>query len=217
VPWGPPAPPLAAPRRLPTLTPATASPPPPPSPLKRQGDPLRRVGLIIGEFGTRDDGDNAVANRDTTTYTRRDRAWLGLLSRYLRALSKESGPVSWMWWSWNVSGALGGRGGCGVAGAGPGAPRQRGSAAGALVHALGPPKPPLPSPRAAWVCLTHIPLAFSPLPLPQANSVDTKGLVGPQTTWREVQWTKIRLLIREFGLVPWYCRAAPDRCTLLPW
>lgn len=41
-----------------------------------------------------------------------------------------------------------------------------------------------------------------------ANSRDTKGLVGPQTTWREVQWRKVRLLARDFGLRPWYCAAA---------
>ena len=42
-----------------------------------------------------------------------------------------------------------------------------------------------------------------------ATSGDTRGLVGPRTTWREVQWTKVRALAREFGLRPWYCEAAP--------
>lgn len=38
-----------------------------------------------------------------------------------------------------------------------------------------------------------------------ANSGDTKGLVGPTTTWREVQWAKVRLLVRQWGLRPWFC------------
>jgi hypothetical protein len=52
----------------------------------------------------------------------------------------------------------------------------------------------------------------------QANSGDTKGLVGPITTWREVQWTKIRMLVREYGLVPWYCTAiSPEFCQTADW
>jgi hypothetical protein len=39
---------------------------------------------------------------------------------------------------------------------------------------------------------------------------DTKGLVGPNTTWREIQWTKVRVLIRIFGLRPWYCGWWPE-------
>jgi len=38
-----------------------------------------------------------------------------------------------------------------------------------------------------------------------ANSGDTKGLVGPASTWRAVQWTKIRALAAELALRPWYC------------
>lgn len=34
---------------------------------------------------------------------------------------------------------------------------------------------------------------------------DTKGLVGPNSTWKNVQFTKIRLLSQLFGLKPWYC------------
>lgn len=50
-----------------------------------------------------------------------------------------------------------------------------------------------------------------------ANSGDTKGLVGPNTTWREVQWTKVRLLIRNYGLRPWYCGWWPDFCDTVEW
>lgn len=50
-----------------------------------------------------------------------------------------------------------------------------------------------------------------------ANSGDTKGLVGPQTTWREIQWTKVRMLIRGYGLRPWYCGWWPDFCDTLEW
>ncbi|GBF93295.1 glycoside hydrolase [Raphidocelis subcapitata] len=42
-----------------------------------------------------------------------------------------------------------------------------------------------------------------------ANSGDTRGIVGPQTTWREVQWTKVRALVRSWGLRPWFCAALP--------
>lgn len=74
------------------------TPPPPP-----QGEPLRDVGLVVGEFGAADTGDNGVANADTTAYSDKDRAWLKLLGRYLNGLSWQNGPASWMWWSWNVS------------------------------------------------------------------------------------------------------------------
>jgi hypothetical protein len=50
-----------------------------------------------------------------------------------------------------------------------------------------------------------------------ANSGDTKGLVGPQSTWREVQWTKVRMLIRNYGLKPWYCLWWPEFCQTVPW
>lgn len=52
----------------------------------------------------------------------------------------------------------------------------------------------------------------------QANSGDTKGIVGPLTTWREVQWTKVRMLSREYGLVPWYCKYVDgDFCAQVKW
>lgn len=50
-----------------------------------------------------------------------------------------------------------------------------------------------------------------------ANSGDTKGLVGPNTTWREIQWTKVRLLVRAFGLRPWYCGWWPEFCDSVEW
>lgn len=40
-------------------------------------------------------------------------------------------------------------------------------------------------------------------PSPRAAG-DTKGIVGPASTWREVQWKKIRYLVDKFGLKPWY-------------
>jgi hypothetical protein len=46
---------------------------------------------------------------------------------------------------------------------------------------------------------------------------DTKGVVGPETTWREVQWTKVRMLIREFDLKPWYCQHYPAFCQQVDW
>jgi hypothetical protein len=39
--------------------------------------------------------------------------------------------------------------------------------------------------------------------------------VGPNTTWREIQWTKVRVLIRIFGLRPWYCGWWPEVGLLL--
>jgi hypothetical protein len=39
--------------------------------------------------------------------------------------------------------------------------------------------------------------------------------VGPNTTWREIQWTKVRVLIRIFGLRPWYCGWWPEVSPLL--
>lgn len=34
---------------------------------------------------------------------------------------------------------------------------------------------------------------------------DTRGLVGPNSTWKDLQYTKVRLLSQLFGLKPWYC------------
>jgi hypothetical protein len=68
----------------------------------KKGEPLRDVGLFIGEFGVYDYGDNAVNNTDTTVFTPADRSWLKLVSRYLNALSWQNGPASWVFWSWNV-------------------------------------------------------------------------------------------------------------------
>lgn len=54
---------------------------------------------------------------------------------------------------------------------------------------------------------------------------DTKGLVGPNTTWRDLQYTKVRLLAQLFGLKPWYCsipeahsvcQGAPANALLTP-
>ncbi|KAF8070911.1 hypothetical protein HT031_000992 [Scenedesmus sp. PABB004] len=50
-----------------------------------------------------------------------------------------------------------------------------------------------------------------------ANSGDTKGLLGPSTTWREVQWTKVRVLIRIYGLRPWFCGYWSDFCADVEW
>jgi hypothetical protein len=53
---------------------------------------------------------------------------------------------------------------------------------------------------------------------------DTQGIVGPGTTcvgpgttWREVQWTKVRMLTREYGLQPWYCVHYPAACESIEW
>lgn len=98
-----------------------------------------RAAVMLGEFGAKDDGDNSVANDDTTAWSASDAAWFKTLAAYAR---KQMGPKpSWLFWAWN------------------------------------------------------------------ANSGDTRGVVGPQTTWRQVQWTKVRLLAREFGLRPWFCDA----------
>ncbi|KAI8465992.1 MAG: hypothetical protein J3K34DRAFT_435184 [Monoraphidium minutum] len=118
------------------------------------GERLRDVGLLVGEFGASDNGDNGVSNADTTSYAPKERAWLANLGRYMNGLSWQNGPASWMWWSWN------------------------------------------------------------------ANSGDTKGIVGPLTTWREVQWTKVRMLTRLYGLVPWYCKhleQGADFCAEVKW
>jgi len=90
---------------LPSAThPPTHPPSKPNKPKPNQGEPLRDVALIVGEFGASDLGDNSVNNTDTTRLKRHDREWLKLLARYLNALSLQNGPASWMFWSWNVSG-----------------------------------------------------------------------------------------------------------------
>jgi hypothetical protein len=45
-----------------------------------------------------------------------------------------------------------------------------------------------------------------------ANSLDTKGVVGPSSTWRVVQWAKVRAMVAELGLRPWYCGYASGAC-----
>jgi hypothetical protein len=46
---------------------------------------------------------------------------------------------------------------------------------------------------------------------------DTQGIVGPGSTWREVQWTKVRMLTLEYGLQPWYCVHYPAACDSIEW
>lgn len=41
--------------------------------------------------------------------------------------------------------------------------------------------------------------------LAPAFAEDTKGIVGPNSSWKHVQYTKVRLLSQLFGLKPWYC------------
>jgi hypothetical protein len=41
---------------------------------------------------------------------------------------------------------------------------------------------------------------------------DTKGIVGPSDTWRDIQFKKVRLLSELYGLRPWYCNAAANAC-----
>lgn len=42
--------------------------------------------------------------------------------------------------------------------------------------------------------------------------------MGPNTTWKHVQWTKVRLLSQLFGLQPWYCSLpeAQEMCAGSP-
>jgi hypothetical protein len=43
-------------------------------------------------------------------------------------------------------------------------------------------------------------------------SGDTKGIAGPDKSWKYIQFTKVRLLVQAYGLNPWYCKAAPSAC-----
>jgi len=72
-----------------------------------QGELLRDIGLLVGEFGALDVGDNGISNSDTTQYPPKDKAWLKLLGKYLNSLSWQNGPASWVFWSWNVSRRVG--------------------------------------------------------------------------------------------------------------
>jgi hypothetical protein len=75
---------------------------------------------------------------------------------------------------------------------------------------------------------THSPLHASCLDVQTPRCLrteDTKGLVGPNSTWRDVQFTKVRLLSQLYGLRPWYCalpqaaavcEGTPDRALLTP-
>uniref|UniRef100_A0A383WE90 Ammonium transporter AmtB-like domain-containing protein n=1 Tax=Tetradesmus obliquus TaxID=3088 RepID=A0A383WE90_TETOB len=115
-----------------------------------EGTPLPAMAVLLGEFGSKDYGDNGDTNSDTTVYSHVDKQWLRDTAAYIRGLSESThSPVSWFFWAWN------------------------------------------------------------------ANSGDTQGIVGPGTTWREVQWTKVRMLTREYGMQPWYCTYFPTVCSSL--
>lgn len=44
-----------------------------------------------------------------------------------------------------------------------------------------------------------------------------QGIVGPDTTWMEVQWTKVRMLMKEFELRPWFCQHYVEFCDQIEW
>lgn len=151
-----------------------------------------RAAVLLGEFGVLDTGVNAVANEDTTKWSAADADWLARLSAYAR--SSLGGPrASWLFWAWNGE-------------------RRRGRGVGGRGSAAHQPRPWTRAQRRALLkpCDAHQQThPRTPQPGRPANSQDTRGIVGPQTTWREVQWTKVRALVRFWGLRPWFCAALP--------
>jgi hypothetical protein len=163
-----------------------------------QGRPIRTVNVILGEFGVRDYGDNGLLNKDTTVWQPVDQTWLASLTRYLRRTlaTRDGVNAPWFWWAWN--GAWGPLGWLPVASMCPRAanPWSDGCRLWAA-HCC------------CSVCVRHMwldhTLLSQRLSAPSAaNSGDTKGIVGPTTTWRVVQWTKVRFLSDSMGLKPWY-------------
>jgi hypothetical protein len=60
--------------------------------------------VLLGEFGSKDFGDNSEANSDTTVYSDADRQWLRDTAAYVRGLAGSSGiPASWFFWAWNAN------------------------------------------------------------------------------------------------------------------
>jgi hypothetical protein len=59
---------------------------------------------MLGEFGSKDFGDNSNTNADTTVYSDVDKQWLRDTAAYLRGLSESAGsPLSWFFWAWNAN------------------------------------------------------------------------------------------------------------------
>jgi hypothetical protein len=60
--------------------------------------------VMLGEFGSKDFGDNSNTNADTTVYSDVDKQWLRDTAAYLRSLSESAGsPLSWFFWAWNAN------------------------------------------------------------------------------------------------------------------
>lgn len=69
-----------------------------------QGTPLPAMAVLLGEFGSKDYGDNGDTNSDTTVYSDVDKQWLRDTAAYARRLSESThSPVSWFFWAWNAN------------------------------------------------------------------------------------------------------------------
>eukprot|EP00882_Tetradesmus_deserticola_P032341 GHRQ01036662.1.p1 GENE.GHRQ01036662.1~~GHRQ01036662.1.p1 ORF type:complete len:137 (+),score=38.69 GHRQ01036662.1:168-578(+) len=72
--------------------------------LPLQGGALPAMSVLLGEFGSKDQGDNSVSNADTTAYSDADKRWLRDTAAYVRRLSHSAGsPASWFFWAWNAN------------------------------------------------------------------------------------------------------------------
>jgi hypothetical protein len=192
--------------------------------------------VVVGEIGAYDYGDNTLDNKDTTDCKDTDKAWFARTAQYLKALAASTDEkVSYFLWSWNSNSresqlvqeqpqcfhtcTL----------------MKSTWCAGHMVC-----RASLPS-AALWLrlclectCNSHLAEIIrhhatvkpqnhanrnnkAAKPCETVSAVlltadDTKGIVGPQNTWREVQWQKVRMLTKEFELRPWYCSLYPAFC-----
>lgn len=172
-----------------------------------QGSHLPAMPVVIGEVGAKDWGNNSISNTDTTVYSLTDREWLQATGAYLNTLAGKTGkPTSWFFWAWNANSGINLT--AVVAQAGPSRMKSDYSCQAVLAHLL-------------WAH-THSSNHFHQLQLTLVSAIrsvpgDTHGIVGPRTTWREVQWTKVRMLTGTFGLRPWYCKWQPEFCEIVQW
>ena len=130
------------------------------------------------------------------------------LGQYVTRLSRQEGTPapSWLMWAWNAN-------------SGRSLP-----ALAATRHTCAPVVPPVPPSCSHRTLLLPHPLPNGPTCACACTCAcwpatgDTKGIIGPTTTWREVQWTKVRLLVTEYGLRPYYCKGNEAACAAIkPW
>jgi hypothetical protein len=72
--------------------------------LHTQDQPLRRIAVILGEFGvTGHSGSSHSRTPQGEEVSEADVTFLQDLAQYLQSLQEKGAAISWFWWAWNAN------------------------------------------------------------------------------------------------------------------